>query len=69
MPIRDHYTEMAPQAKNREKFDRMVTFFRNAKTRDDLKTCTMMFVMDMNYERSDIMLALGVVEREKGWHV
>jgi hypothetical protein len=65
---RDYYAEMSPQAKNREQFDRMVTFFRRADTEDDLKKCVMMFVMDMSYQRSDIMLALGIVEREKGWH-
>lgn len=66
---RDYYAEMSPQAEDREKFDRMVTFFRTAGSQIALKQMTMMYTLDHSYSRSDIMLAMGTVEREKGWHV
>jgi hypothetical protein len=54
--------------KNPEKYKLMMANFRTCETKEDLRTATVMYVLDLSYDRSDIALALHDVEIEKGWH-
>lgn len=54
------------QAKNKEHFDQMVTFFGNTEDEEYLKTAILLFVLDMRYARSDIVLAEKYIRRSKG---
>lgn len=50
-------------------FERMLTVFRGCEAQDELRTWTVVYTLDLSYPRQDIVVALGRVEREKGWHV
>jgi hypothetical protein len=56
------------QAKNLEAYDRMVKAFSHAEEQGDLQMLSMMYILDLSYERSDICLALHTVEMARGWH-
>lgn len=55
------------QPKHAEKFLAMLHVFGEARDHKELKAISMMYVFDMSYAREDIVVALGRVEREKGW--
>jgi hypothetical protein len=59
-----YYSNYIP--KDQEKFDRMVKFFEQTKDKKDLNTVTLMFIMDMSYDRQDLLVAMGRRERELG---
>ena len=48
-------------------FERMLTVFRTCETLEELRATTVVYTLDLNYPRQDIVVALGRVEREKGW--
>jgi hypothetical protein len=56
------------QPKNREKFDAMCRVLSAAETKTELAQMSLMYIMDMSYERADIALALHNIEIERGWH-
>lgn len=60
-----YYPDYKP--KNAEKFSQMEKMFSHADSADALKQVSMLFVLDMSFDREDIMVALGRVERAKGW--
>lgn len=53
---------------NQGQFDQLLRAFRATETRDELRTVSVAFTLDMTYSRKDISTALSAVEREKGWH-
>lgn len=55
------------QAKEPEKFDRMVKLMGATENREDLQTATLLYVLDMSYDRGDICLAEKAVKQSKGW--
>lgn len=55
-------------AKNLDRYKQMVTFFSMAENKAELDQATMLFMLDMSYDRGDICLALHTVECAKGWH-
>lgn len=54
-------------AQNRDQFEQMCKMFEFAETPDELRAASMLFILDMDYARSDISLALKAVSRSKGW--
>lgn len=56
------------QAKNLDRYKTMVRAMSEVPTEGDLKTLSLMYIVDMSYERSDICLALHTVEMARGWH-
>lgn len=55
------------QPKCAEKFAAMLHVLGEARDHAELKNLAVMYVFDMSYDREDIVVALGRVEREKGW--
>lgn len=51
-----------------EKYERMKKFLSRASTKEELKSMTMLYILDQSYPRADIALALHDIEIEKGWH-
>jgi len=68
MTLEESQARDQPQAKNPDRYDRMVKFFSNAETKEDLQQAALLYVMDMKYDRGDIALALHTVEIFRGWH-
>ena len=60
-----YYPDYKPE--DPEAFERMGKMMRAAETPEELRTVSVMFIMDMSYPRQDIATMLGRVEREKGW--
>ena len=54
-------------ADDQDKFDQMLKMFGSAKDPDELRTVTVMFILDLEYSRKDIMVAVRRTERNKGW--
>lgn len=63
-----HLVRDRPQAKEVEKYERMVRAFTAAEEKSDLNLLTMMYGYDMSYDRADICLALHTIEMARGWH-
>jgi len=59
---------MSQQPINQAKYDEMVRDMRRVQTKEQLKTFTLLYILDLSYPRADIALALHDVEIEKGWH-
>lgn len=53
--------------KNSEKYERMLRFMRTASGPENLRVITLMYILDMSYDRGDISAALHFTEREKGF--
>lgn len=53
--------------RDQDGFDRMLTVFRGCENQDELRSWVVTYTLDMSYFRQDIIVALGRVEREKGW--
>ena len=66
--LEHHQQRDKAQAKNLERYERMVKAFSHAEEKGDLQLLSMMYIADMSYERSDICLALHTVEMARGWH-
>lgn len=60
-----YYPDYKP--KNAEKFSQMEKMLGRADSADSLKQLSMLFVLDMSFDREDIMVAIGRVERANGW--
>lgn len=56
------------QAKDTKRYEGMVKAFSHAEERGDLQMLSMMYILDMSYERTDICLALHTIEMARGWH-
>lgn len=56
------------QAKNLQDYERMVAVLSRSEDKDQLKQMSLLYILDMNYHRADICLALHTVEMAKGWH-
>jgi hypothetical protein len=52
---------------DQQRFTEMLEDFRRLTSREALKTHVFLYTMDMRYDRQDLMVAWGRVEREKGW--
>jgi len=59
--------DLAAQAQDPERFERMVKLLSEAQTKSELETLAVLYIGDMSYKRHDIALALKVVELDKGW--
>lgn len=64
-PRAPYYPEYEP--KDAWRFAAMLKIFGEAETHKVLKDMTMLYILDMSYAREDILVALGRIEREKGW--
>lgn len=62
-----YYPDHVP--KDQERFDRMSQVFRQCATVDEFRKWIFLYTMDASYDRQDLLVALGRVEREKGWHL
>jgi len=60
-----YYPDYKP--KDAAKFSQMEKMFGAVDSADALRSVSMLFVLDMSYDREDILVALGRVERAKGW--
>ena len=55
--------------KDAEKFSQMEKMLSRAENVTALKQLSMMFIFDMSYDREDIMVVIGRVERANGWTI
>lgn len=62
-----YYEDYAPKDAN--KFAEMYNDFQRCKTKEMLAAHATIYTFDRSYDREDILVALGRVEREKGWKV
>lgn len=62
-----YYPDYKP--KDAEKFSQMEKMLSHAENVTALKQLSMMFIFDMSYDREDIMVAIGRVERANGWTI
>jgi hypothetical protein len=62
-----YYPDYKP--KNAEKFSQMEKMLSNAENVTALKQLSLMFIFDMSFDREDIMVAIGRVERANGWTI
>ena len=62
-----YYPDYKP--KNAEKFSQMEKMLSRAENVTALKQLSMMFIFDMSYDREDIMVVIGRVERANGWTI
>lgn len=60
-----YYPDYKP--KDATKFSQMEKMFGAAETAESLKSLSLLFVFDASYDRQDILVAMGRVERERGW--
>ena len=66
--LEKHIQRDQNQAKNLDKYKQMVKMMSVAENKEELGQATMLFMLDMSYDRGDICLALHTVECAKGWH-
>ena len=62
-----YYPDYKP--KDAEKFSQMEKMLSRAENVTALKQLSMMFIFDMSFDREDIMVAIGRVERANGWTI
>lgn len=62
-----YYPDYKP--KDAEKFSQMEKMLSRAENVTALKQLSMMFILDMSYDREDIMVVIGRVERANGWTI
>lgn len=55
------------QPENEKQYERMVTAFSVADSKELMEKFALLYVMDRSYSRADICLAMKAVEIEKGW--
>lgn len=60
-----YYPEYEP--KDQQRFGMMLKTFGSAESHKMLKDISMLYILDLSYAREDILVALGRVERERGW--
>ena len=60
-----YYADYVP--KNERHFLDMLDQFRKARNKDDLMNLEMLWIFSPDVDRQDILVALGRVERERGW--
>lgn len=60
-----YYPEYEP--KDAEKFSAMLKLMGTAKDEAALRQIMLLYTFDMTYPREDILVALGRIEREKGF--
>ena len=63
----EYYADYVP--KNAGHFRDMLDQFRKAPTKEAMENIEMLWILDSGVDRQDILIALGRVEREKGWHL
>ena len=51
---------------DQEKLDRMIKVISNATSRKELEQLTMLYLLDMSYDRTDLMYAVSYTERLNG---
>ena len=54
--------------KNERHFNNMLRQFRLCQNKKELADIEILWVFDLSVNRQDIIVALGRVEREKGWN-
>lgn len=62
----DYYPDYVPEG-GEAAFNDMLSFLRTSETPEMFKDRTMLFILHEETPRQDIMVAIGRVEREKGW--
>lgn len=50
-----------------EKFSQMVKIFESAPTKESLASLSLIFMIDLSYDRQDLLVAMGRVEQARGW--
>ena len=60
-----YYASHVP--KSQWHFDAMLQNFRNCATKDEFEAMRLVYILDMDYDRQDLLVAAGRVERERGW--
>jgi len=61
----DYYPNHVPA--DAEKFEYMLAVFRNCESLVEMEAAATAFIFDVSYARQDIVVAMGRVERERGW--
>lgn len=54
-------------AQDPEKLDRMLKTLEVAENNDELTQLSMLYAFDMSYDRGDVLLAVKLIQQEKGW--
>jgi hypothetical protein len=62
-----YYPDYKP--KDAEKFSQMEKMLSCAENVTALKQLSLMFIFDKSFDREDIMVAIGRVERANGWTI
>lgn len=60
-----YYPDYTPHDAN--KFSQVLKMFSAADDVDSLRQAALLFILDPSFHREDITVAIGRVEREKGW--
>jgi len=60
-----YYPNYVP--KNEQRFGMMLKAFGNAESHQMLKDMSILYILDLSFPREDILVALGRVERARGW--
>jgi len=68
MPTSNEYApSYVPE--DRDAYERMMKLFSNATNVDELKKISMLYIMDKNYRRPDIIVAVERTARAHGWKI
>lgn len=67
MSRQDRLNQLREMADNKKHFDQMITFFGKSKTLEGLSVLVLMYLMDTNILRSDILCAEKYTRILKGW--
>jgi len=62
-----YYPEYKP--KDADKFSAMIKLMGAAQDEAGLRQVVLLYTFDPSYDREDILVALGRIERERGWKV
>jgi hypothetical protein len=65
MKMSEYYPDYKPT--NEQHFNNMVNQFRKAPDKELMNDLVILWMFDMTVDRQDIVVALGRVEKERGW--
>lgn len=54
--------------KDKQKYDQMMKLLNTAQSKTDMEAISMLFILDMSFDRGDIAQAMHDVEIARGWH-
>lgn len=58
---------MSYQPEKPELYESMLKMFRAQETEDNFKAAAKLYLFDLEFPRPDLLMAMKVVGREKGW--